>query len=130
MEIEYKQFVIIPKKLKMSLGKACSQTAHATFMAIENQKNEHLHNKEEDFSEHLDLIKTWKENGMCVIVLQCDTTEQLMGIAKYLEQWKVPHHLYIDEGLTEVKMGTPTCLATGVITKDKYWMFETLELYK
>jgi len=116
-EIKYKQFVIIPKKPRMSKGKIASQVAHATFMALENQKNRKL-------------INTWKDNGMCVIVLQCKNEIKLFGIAKYLKQWKIPHHLYIDEGLTEVNMGTPTSLATGVLTEDQFWMFRTLRLFK
>jgi len=116
MEIKYKQFVIIPKKPKMSTGKISSQTAHATFMALEQQQKP--------------LIEKWKNNGMCVIVLECVDTTQLMGIAKYLEQWKIPHHLYIDEGLTEIPMGTATALATGVMTEEQHWMLSQLELFR
>ena len=115
LPIPYKQFVIIPKKPKMSVGKIASQTAHATFMALEKQNNTFL-------------INDWKNSGMCVIVLKCKTSIQLLGIAKYLEQWSIPHHLYIDEGLTEVDMGTPTALATGVLKEDQFWIFSQLEL--
>lgn len=117
MEIKYKQFVIIPRKPRMSKGKLCSQVAHSTFMALENQKG----NK---------LKETWKKNGMCVIVLQCKSQLELFGIAEYLKQWNVPHNIYIDEGFTEVNMGTPTALATGVLTEDQFWMFETMRLFK
>lgn len=116
MEIKYKQFVIVPKKPRMSKGKIASQVAHATFMALEKQEDKAL-------------IETWKKNGMCAIVLQCKDSLELMGIAKYLEQWKIPNHLYIDEGLTEVNMGTPTALATGVMTEEQFWMLEQLELF-
>ena len=122
IEIKYKQFVIVPKKPKMSAGKIASQVAHATFMALEKQH--------ESTGKRSLLIDSWKVNGMCVIVLQCKTSLQLMGIAKYLEQWKIPHHLYIDEGITEIDMGTPTALATGVMSEEQYWMLSTLELYK
>jgi len=114
-EIKYKQFVIIPKDPKMSAGKIASQTAHATFMALEKTNKK--------------LIEEWKVNGMCVIVLECETPLQLMGIAKYLDQWKVSNHLYIDEGLTEVGMGTPTALATGVLTEEYFWMLSQLKLF-
>ncbi len=117
IEMKYKQFVIIPKKPKMSKGKIASQVAHATFMALENQKDKKL-------------ISNWKKKGMCVIVLQCESPIQLFGIAKYLEQWNIPHHLYIDEGITEVNMGTPTALATGVLTEEQFWMFYTMRLFK
>ena len=110
-----KQFIIIPKKPKMSIGKVASQTAHASFMSLEKENKE--------------LIEQWKISGQCVIVLQCKDTNQLFGIATYLEQWDVVNHLYIDEGMTEVDMGTPTALATGIIPEDKQWMFSTLKLY-
>jgi len=116
IQIKYKQFVIIPKKPKMSTGKITSQIAHATFMALEKQTDK-------------GLINDWKNSGMCVIVLKCKTTQQLFGIAKYFEQWNIPHHLYIDEGLTEVPMGTPTALATGVLTEDQFWMLSQLKRF-
>ena len=115
-EIKYRQYVIVPKRPRMSTGKVASQVAHATFMALEQEDKK--------------IIEKWKKEGMCVIVLECKDTTQLMGIAKYLEQWKIPHHLYIDEGLTEVDMGTPTALATGVLTEEQHWMLSQLKLYK
>lgn len=120
-EIEYKQFVIVPLSPKMSKGKIASQVAHATFMALEKQMN--LKQK------GIDLIQEWKKNGMCVIVLQCNSPLHLMGIAKYLEQWDIPNHIYIDEGITEVEMGTPTALATGVMTEEQFWMLGTMDLF-
>ncbi len=117
MEIKYKQFVIVPKKPKMSKGKIASQVAHSTFMALENQKDKKL-------------INEWRDNGMCVIVLQCKDSLELLGINKYLDQWKIPNHLYIDEGLTEVNMGTPTALSTGVMTEEQFWMLGTMRSFK
>lgn len=114
-EIQFKQFVIIPKTPKMSIGKIASQTAHATFMALEKQRNKAI-------------IKKWKESGMCVIVLECPSPLQLFGISKYLDEWHIANHLYIDEGLTEVSMGTPTALATEVLGSEFHWIFKTMRL--
>lgn len=114
--IKYKQFVIVPKKPKMSAGKIASQIAHATFMGLEKESES--------------LIDKWKFRGMRVIVLQCKDTNHLKEIANYLQQWNIIHHLYIDEGLTEVDSFTPTALATGILTEDKFWIFEQLKLYK
>ncbi len=121
VEIKYKQFVVVPKKPKMSIGKVASQVAHATFMALENQNKYFGAGR---------LKRKWKKNGMCVIVLQCKDSLELFGIAEYLKQWEISYHLYIDEGLTEVHMGNPTALATGVIPQDKFWIFETMRLFK
>jgi len=116
-EIKYKQFIIVPKKPKMSKGKIASQVTHASFMALETQKNKKLK-------------EIWKKNGMCVIVLKCKNAIELFGITEYLKKWKIPHHLYMDEGLTEVNMGTPTALSTGIMTEKQFWIFETMRLFK
>jgi len=123
-KISYKQFVIVPKKPKMSKGKIASQVAHATFLALEKQRVTPLRDRQKY------LISQWKETGMCVIVLECDDTEQLVNIASYLDQWKVPNHIYYDEGLTEIRPMTPTALATGVLDWKSFWMLSKLHLFK
>jgi len=117
IKIPYKQYIVVPRKPKMTKGKIGSQVAHATFLALEKQKDKKL-------------INEWKDKGMCVIVLECDNELQLNNLAKYLEQWKVPHHMYVDEGLYGCKPFTATALATGVLTEEYYWMFETMKLFK
>ena len=123
-EIKLKQFIITPDRVpklhwysrgKMSRGKEDSQVAHAVFMALEKQNNTFL-------------INEWKNSGQCVIVLKAKDTNHLMSIAEYFKQWNIVHHLYIDEGYTEVMMGTPTALATGVLTADQFWMISKLKL--
>lgn len=116
MEIPFKQFVIIPKNPKMSAGKIASQACHATYMALKQEGR---------------ILKdNWEKSGMCVITLQCKDSLQLIGIAEYFKQWKIKYWLYIDEGITEVEMGTPTALATGILTEDQFWMVSQLKLYK
>jgi len=110
------QYIIVPKKPKMSPGKIASQVAHATFMALEKESKVYL--------------TKWKYTGMCVIVLQCQNTEQLLSASKYLDQWGIINHLYIDEGLTEVPPLTPTALATGIIKVEQQWIFKKFKLYK
>lgn len=111
-----KQYVMIPRRLRMSPGKLASQVAHATFLALEKENKA--------------LVNEWKHTGMCVIVLQVLNTWQLKNLSEYCETWKVIHHLYIDEGMTEVDPFTPTALATGIIKESEQWMFEGLKLYK
>lgn len=118
-----KQYVVVPRKPKMSKGKIASQVAHATFMALEKQRNQ----KAEVID---DLIEDWKNTGMCVIVLECDTQQELYGLKEYCEEWEVKNHLYIDEGYTEIPMGTATAFSTGVLTEDEQLMFQTMKLFK
>jgi len=103
-----KQYVFIPKNLRMSLGKACSQACHASYFALELQRKD-------ERSYRRDLLDTWKENGMCVVILEVKDVTALFGIEKYCTTWGIIHYLYVDEGLTEVDGMTPTCLATGII---------------
>jgi peptidyl-tRNA hydrolase, PTH2 family len=119
-----KQYVIIPKSLKMSPGKIASQVAHATFMALENQR------ETVQYAYEREVIAKWKHTGMCVIVLQCKDVAALRDAKDYLQVWNVPHHLYIDEGYTEVPALTPTALATGVLPEDKHWMLAKFKFYK
>ena len=133
MEIKYKQFVIVPKKPRMSKGKIASQVAHATFMALEKQRKQGtkcVTDKDGKKTIGALRIKAWKENGMCVIVLECESQIELMNFAKYCEQWKIPGHLYVDEGVTEIPPGTVTCFATGVVPEEKFWMFSQFKLFK
>ena len=116
-EIKYKQYVIVPKRPRMSKGKIASQVAHATFMALEKDKDN-------------PYKELWKIEGMCVIVLEAKDTNHLNDIAKYLDQWNIPHHLYIDEGLFGCDPFTPTALATGVLTENQFWYFDQMELFK
>lgn len=126
-----RQYVIVPKKPKMSPGKIASQVAHATFMALEKFRES---GKPYNWINHKGsnyLLDSWREFGMCVIVLQCKNTEQLISADKYLEQWNIPHHLYIDEGFTEVDPLTPTALATGILTEEQGKLFfGQFKLYK
>lgn len=124
--IEYKQYVIVPKSPNMSKGKIASQVAHATFLALSKQR---LGIGIERGHSEIKIIEEWKQNGMCVIVLECEDTEHLSNVAKYLDQWDVPNWIYYDEGLTEVLPMTPTALATGVLTEDQFWMFEQFNLF-
>ena len=135
-EIKYKQYIIIPKRPKMSKGKIASQVCHASFMALENQRAEidkarKIKPPEQmEYTKHITWLHEWKNTGMCVIVLECKSQIELMNIAKYCEQWKVPSHLYIDEGITEIPMGTATAFATGALPEEYFWMFSQLKLFR
>ena len=121
------QYVIIPKKPKMSKGKIASQACHATFRALDKQYIEKLGI---DKAKNKFLIEEWKKTGMCVIVLQCKDQNALLRISKYLDDEKITNHIVIDEGLTEIPMGTATALATGILPESEHWRFKTMELFK
>lgn len=115
VEIRYKQFVVVPKRPKMSKGKIASQVAHATHLALKHEDKK--------------LMERWEKSGMCVIVLECEDEIQLMNTAKYLKQWNIKHWEYIDEGLFGCRTMTATCLATGVLDADMHWIFSQFKLF-
>ena len=119
-EIKLIQYVIVSKRPRMSKGKIASQVAHATFRALVLQ----------DDSDSIYLIEEWKQTGMCVIVLQCKNQQELMNISKYLDTENIINHIVIDEGLTEIPMGTATALATGVLPESEHWRFSKMRLFK
>jgi peptidyl-tRNA hydrolase len=115
-----KQYVFIPLKSKMSAGKIASQACHASYMALRQfRKWDWFWLKE----------TKWREGGMCVIVLTCKDSNHLMQIGKYMEQWKIPHHVYIDEGFTEVEPFTATAVATGILTEKQQEFFQKFKMY-
>lgn len=118
MEIKYKQYIILNKSLNMSIGKSCAMTAHASYLALREQEKK---NKT--------LINKWLKNGECVIVLEAYTSTQMFGLQQYLNRKEIINHIYIDEGLTEVPMGEPTVLATGVLTEEESEWLSTMNMY-
>lgn len=129
-EIRFKQFIFIPKRPKMSPGKIASQVCHASFLALEKQREVIFKSTGKYEPDQDNIINSWKKSGMCVIVLEAKDTQHLMNIAKYFEQWKIVNAIYIDEGLTEVAPMTPTAVATGVMPLSKHWMLSQFKLYK
>lgn len=119
-KIKLIQYVIVPKRPKMSKGKIASQAAHATFRALKQMWT----------TEEQEIIKKWNETGMCVIVLECKDVKQLINIHLYLKSENIVNALVVDEGLTEVPFATPTALATGVLDESEHWRFKKLELFK
>ena len=134
--IKLKQYILIPKKPKMSPGKIASQACHAAHLAL-NKQREYCKGYKSPMNDgpitghgYWDVIDEWEENGMCVIVLQVKDCFKLFNVSEYLKQWDIPSWLYYDEGLTEIDPMTPTALATGVLPLDKHWIFNGLQLFK
>lgn len=134
---ELLQYVIVPYELNMSAGKMSSQVAHATFMALEKQrqwiKEDNAISDDGKWSPVNPCwhnIDQWKQSGMCVVVLGCESVSQLFGLKAYCEQWGIPHHMYVDEGITETLPMLPTAFATGVVDKETIGQFfQKFELY-
>lgn len=113
-----KQYVFLIDK--MATGKAASQTAHATFMALDKQRVIDFKKRHVPSS-----VNEWRIKGMCVVVLKVPSLARLRDVEKYCKDWNIIHHLYNDES----EALKPTCLATGIIKEDDQWMFNRFKLY-
>lgn len=99
-----KQAIILRKDLRMSKGKLCSQSAHASVAAF-------LKSRKRD-------KEKWIKEGMKKIVLKISSLRELKKFYKHAKKEKLPCELIVDRGLTQVKPGTITALGIGP-TSDK-----------
>jgi len=99
---KFKQCIVVREDLKMSLGKACAQVAHAAVSAAEETRRL----KPEWFNE-------WLREGQRKIVLKVKSLEELIKIRDTALNEGVSACLVTDMGLTELPPGTVTCLGVG-----------------
>ena len=112
------QYIFVPKKPRMSKGKIASQVSKVAYKGLQYA--------------HEEIITDWQNNhGMMTIVLQVKNQVELHNVKHYLSQEGVPFDTYNDEGYTEVPAGTMTCIATGIIDREKDgWRFEKYKLFR
>lgn len=99
---EYKQVILIRTDLKMSTGKKCAQSCHASVSASDIVRIQNKNN-----------WKNWKNSGQKKVVLKIGGMEQLKEIVKRLESNKVPYFIVKDAGLTQLAPGTTTAVGIG-----------------
>ena len=108
-------YIILNGELKMSPGKACSQTAHAVMMLNETSKSDFM-----------------SDTKRTVIVLEAKNAEQIKNLATYLGESRIDCTYYIDEGINEVDAYSVTALAVGPIEstdEEKREIFEAFPLF-
>ena len=93
---------VINGELRMSLGKCCSQTAHAA-LAVVNE----LIVKDRFVSAY----HQWIINGGTKIVLAGESTKQLEQLKERADALNLPNEIIRDAGRTEVEPGSKTVLA-------------------
>ena len=101
---ELVQYIILNNELKMSCGKKCSQSAHASVLVLEKVDSS--------------TLKDWKENGMKKIVLKVGTTEELLELFQRAKG-ELPCALVTDAGKTQIPSGSKTCFACGPVDEAK-----------
>ena len=93
-----KQAIVIRTDLKMGRGKIAAQSAHASVAALEKVTAA--------------AYTAWISQGMKKIVLRIGSKKELLDLFM-LAKKKFPAALIKDAGQTQVKAGTPTCIAIG-----------------
>lgn len=101
---ELVQYIILNNELKMSCGKKCSQSAHASVLVLDKINSSD--------------IDEWKANGMKKIVLKVDSTEDLLELFQRAKG-ELPCALITDAGKTQIPSGSKTCFACGPVDEAK-----------
>jgi PTH2 family peptidyl-tRNA hydrolase len=99
---EYKQVILIRTDLKMSTGKKCAQSCHASVSASDLVR---IQNK--------GYWKNWKNTGQKKVVVKVSSIEQLTDLVNKLKSKKIPYFVVKDAGLTQLSPGTTTAVGIG-----------------
>lgn len=93
------------KDLKLPMGKACSQVAHASVEAVLKSDKE--------------KVKAWRKEGMSKIVLKVDDLKQLHELNQLAKDSGLKTAVITDAGRTVIAPGTTTCCAIGPDEEEK-----------
>ena len=100
----FKQVIVVNKSLGMSQGKLAAQVAHASILSM--------------FEAPEGIVCGWLDNSYPKIVLQVESTQDLLDLQEKANELNLPSSLVIDEGRTELSNGSITCLGIGPSTKE------------
>jgi peptidyl-tRNA hydrolase, PTH2 family len=103
--MELKQVILIRKDLKLPIGKACSQAAHA---AVESS-----------LKADKDVLKKWRAYGQKKVVLKVDSQKELYEYLQKAKDMGIACALISDAGRTVIEPGTVTALGIGPDDEDK-----------
>lgn len=102
-----KQVIVIRKDLKMRLGKAVAQGAHASMKAtLENMDHPN--------------VKEWLSGAFTKICVQVNSEEELLAVYQQAVDAGLIAAMIVDAGRTEFHgVPTRTCIAVGPATHDE-----------
>ncbi|MBI2647659.1 peptidyl-tRNA hydrolase [Candidatus Woesearchaeota archaeon] len=103
--VNYKQVILLRQDLKLSLGKAGSQIAHASVDAtLKSDKK---------------IVEFWKREGAKKVILKVKDENELLKYKKFAEELGLKTALIKDAGRTVLEPGTITCLGIGPDVEEK-----------
>lgn len=124
-----KQVIVVRKDLNMSSGKTAAQVAHASmgvfFDWMKMNSNDTTIESEHFFREYILRISNitpqfeWIENSFTKVVVGVSSLEELMTLDKTVRDKGLLSCLITDNGLTEFKCPTVTCLAIGPLYSEE-----------
>lgn len=99
--------ILVRADLRMSLGKACAQVAHASLGSAERARK---HSPK--------AYEAWKREGQKKVVLRAEGEDDLHTYSAKAEKAGLPCYLVRDAGLTELPPDTVTTLGIGPALAD------------
>ena len=101
-----KQAIVVRVDLHMSMGKLCSQAAHASLeAALKVQKHDGIFKST--------FFDTWRREGAKKVVLKVESESALRKLEATCIRGGLKFSLIKDAGLTEIPAGTFTALGIG-----------------
>jgi len=100
-----KQVILVRLDLKLPIGKAAAQAAHASVEAILKSNSK--------------MVKAWREEGMAKIVLKVKDEKELIKYFQLGKEAGIVCSLITDAGRTVIAPGTKTCVALGPDEEEK-----------
>lgn len=100
-----KQVILIRQDLKLPIGKACAQAAHASVDAVLKSDSK--------------IVKAWCKEGMPKIVLKVKDEKELIFFFQKAKEVGLVSSLITDAGRTVVEPGTKTCVGLGPDEEEK-----------
>jgi PTH2 family peptidyl-tRNA hydrolase len=101
-EFKYKQVIAMRSDLKMGRGKIAVQAGHAAVSAAEVARKRFQ-----------SWWKEWLDEGQCKIAVKVTSEDDLINLEEEARRSGLPYALISDRGLTQLQLGTITCLAIG-----------------
>jgi len=103
--MKYKQAILLRQDLRLPLGKASSQVAHASVDAtLKSDKK---------------IVGLWKKEGGKKVILKVNDEKELFKYKQMAEEIGLKTSLISDAGHTVVEPGTITCLGIGPDLEEK-----------
>jgi len=103
--VEYKQVILLRKDLKLPLGKACSQCAHASVEAAFNSDKK--------------KVAEWRLEGAKKVVLKVADEKELLKYLQLAKNAGLKTALITDAGKTVIAPGTKTTVGIGPDNEEK-----------